>query len=68
MTRLWLIYVGCVLSLAGGISIGFGYANVIMDWLMMNNPNGSVFLVLGAIVFILGIASVYFAKPSKAPQ
>jgi len=66
MTKLWLIYVGCVLSLAGGIIIGIGLgAQTLMSWLMMYKPNESGLIVLGAIAFILGILAVYFAKPLK---
>ena len=55
--------------MVGGVSIGIGLsAHIIMDWLMTYSPNGSVLVVLGAIAFILGIISVYLAKPSKTPQ
>jgi len=66
MTKLWLIYVGCILSLVGGIIIGIGLgAQTLMSWLMMYKPNESGLIVLGAVAFVLGILSVYFAKPSK---
>ena len=66
MTKLWLIYVGCILSLVGGIIIGIGLSvQTIMSWLMMYKPNESGLIVLGAIAFILGILAVYFAKPLK---
>ncbi|MGO8806477.1 MAG: hypothetical protein ACLQO7_07725 [Candidatus Bathyarchaeia archaeon] len=69
MTKLWLIYVGCILSLAGGIIIGIGLgAQTLMSWLMMYKPNESGLIVLGAVAFILGIIAVYFAKPSKTPR
>ena len=69
MTKLWLIYVGCILSLAGGIIIGIGLgAHTLMSWLMTYQPNESGLMVLGAIPFILGIMAVYFAKPSKTPR
>ena len=64
MTRFWLVYVGSILSLAGGIIIGIGLgAQALMSWLMMYKPNGSGLMVLGVIVFILGIICVYFARP-----
>ena len=66
MTKLWLIYVGCILSLVGGIIIGIGLSvQTLMSWLMMYKPNESGLIVLGAIAFILGILAVYFAKPLK---
>ena len=69
MTKLGLIYVGCILSLAGGIIICIGLgAQTLMSWLMMYKPNESGLIVLGAVAFILGIVAVYFAKPSKTPR
>lgn len=62
------MYLGSVISFAGGILAGFGYANIIMDWVMMNNPNGQALLAFGVIVFVIGIICVYFAKPQKAAQ
>ena len=66
MAKLWLKYVGCILSLVGGIIIGIGLgAQTLMSWLMMYKPNESGLIVLGVIVFILGVVAVYFAKPLK---
>ena len=69
MAKLWLIYVGCLLSLVGGIIIGIGLgAQTLMSWLMMYKPDELGLIVLGMVAFILGVVAVYFAKPLKTPR